>query len=867
MIKHEYKDKKMGGSPGSAGNNASYYKQRYDARRIASEKNTMRSLDGKKEADVDSPDVVRFETTTEMLAYSRSAGQAFSERAKETKGRHVPKTDVERNIDEAERYIKQMATRNAVRSSEDQVQVLKKPLPSTVEINAFAPKIPAEDPDGAKTAIYEKASNLSASTAMTKAYPISANATAQTRAYGVAPGVTESTKAYGVAPGVTEATKAYGVAPGVTEATRAYGIAPGVTEATRAYGIAPGMTEPTKAYGIAPEEPESTKMFGGYAGDRNGAFADTIDGDPAEEPETEAENADEREPEFTGFEYTDVNQAKQISEEMRSRCVIAKARIIISAVLAAVLFLMENIAPIQALFTTNLAYILVDWLLAFACAVLIFDRLCIAFKSIFKWKPDVDGITLVAFCFSVAATAMALLFETPEHVVTLYNFSFAVCVFFDSLCVYYNFRRDTYSFSVLSSPQEKCAVVLKDSGETALSEEEGLIRANGEEDVKFGEIKRVNFINGYFAHKAEMPSAKAPLKIFIPFCVLISAVFFLCSLLVMKHSAAESLGVAYATFMMCAPFSAFIAHCYPLYLAARRTSAYQSAILCDKTPDAYRDTSMIVFRDTEAVPSGKAKVKSIRLYGDKKIENAIYYASSIYSAIGGPLEEVFKSAALNSVSSENVQIREICDEGVCAMVDDKNIVIGRPAYMEAQCFETVNDPGDDEYDGKTNKRIFYLACDQIVIAKFYIQYSVGADFLYIANRLFSAGIGISVRTADPCLDDGIFYENKIDPEQHAIRISRACLQDYDESPVFAKRAGIVSLGDVKDLVKALLLCKKLEYVKKTNLVLKAVASVFAVAVMALVLFTGKAPEMLSVFPALYQLFWILPTYIVAKVYL
>jgi hypothetical protein len=231
------------------------------------------------------------------------------------------------------------------------------------------------------------------------------------------------------------------------------------------------------------------------------------------------------------------------------------------------------------------------------------------------------------------------------------------------------------------------------------------------------------------------------------------------------------------------------------------------------------------------------------------------------------LEEVFRNAALNAVSSENVQIREICNEGVCAMVDNKNIVIGRPAYMEEQCFETMYEPGDDEYEGKTNKRIFYLACDQFIIAKFYIQYSVSADFLYMANRLLSAGLSISVRTADPCLDDGIFYENKIDPEQNAIRISRACLQDKEEESVPANRAGIVSVGDVKELVKSFLLCKKLESVRRTNLVLNVVASVFAVAVMSLVIFTGNAPEMSSVYPALYHLFWILPTYFVSKVYL
>jgi len=667
---------------------------------------------------------------------------------------------------------------------------------------------------------------------------------------------------YGASPDVTAQTRMYGASPDVTAQTRMYGASPDVTAQTRMYGASPDVTAQTRAYGVSPADTEQMRAYEEYRPDLIHGFSETADDDPSD-----GRTAPEAARNPLGFEYVDAGQNEQIENDMRSKCIWAKLRVILATVFAAALFVIENVGPVKALFASHSAYIMIDWLLALACAVLVFDRLCLAFRSIFRRNPEVDCITLLALCFSVASTAMTLLFETPESMITLYNFPFALCVFFDALFVYYQHRRDIDSFSVLSSPQEKYAVVLKDSDEEALSEEEYFVNANGSESVTYGEIKQVDFVDGYFAHKEEMPSAKAHLKILIPLCFGISAVFFLCAMFVMKHSVAESLGVAYATFMMCTPFSAFLSYCYPAYLASRRAHSYRSAILCDKTPDMYRDASMVIFRDTEAVPSGKAKVKSICLYGEKKIENAIYYASSVYSAIGGPLEEVFKSAALNSVSSENVMIREISGESVSAMVDGKNIVIGRPTYMEEQCLDIRSAAGDDEYDGKTNKRIFYLACDQVVIAKFYIQYSVGADFLYMAQRLFSAGIGISVRTADPCLDDGIFYENKIDPEQNAIRIARARLQDSTEVSVSASRAGIVSAGNVKDLVKAFLLCKKLENVKRTNLLLKVVSSVFAVAVMALVLFTGKAPEMLSVFPALYQLFWILPTYIVSKIYL
>ena len=903
MIKHDYTDKNYAGSSGT--------RMHYDARRVESEKNTMRMLDEKRGSEAYSRDVIPFDTTTDMVAFQPKNRIPAEDDMGES--RTYPKSDVARNIDEAERYINSIATQNSLTEDSPTVEKTQKPLPSTMEISVFEPKMNFTGEVQADTRGARGSNPMSGDTAMTRAYRVGGEATEQTRAFrtmGDAPEQTRAFRAIGDAPEQTRAFRTMGDA----EQTRAF-RAMGDAEQTRAFRTM-GDAEQTRAYRVA-DDPEQTRAFraagaseqttvfnrngapagqtrafrtGGAKTEQTRAFGANANA-TARNPHAErlamlmdeaAANTDEKmkttetskskkvrkekEP-VVRYEYTSPMQNEKIESDMKSSFKKVKLRLVFSVLLAIALFLIENIAPIKALFPSRFAYITVDWVLAFVCMFLIVDRLGNAFKSFFSRTPEVDCITVLAFIFSIAATAVALIFESTETVITLYNFPLAVCVFLNLLFVYYRLRRDIYSFAVLSSSGDKRAVVLENSEEEALSEAEQSITPESTEPVKFGSIKRVNFIDGYFRHGAEVPNAQRSLKIFIPFCLAVSVAFFCCSLWLMGYTVPESLGVAYATFMICAPGSVFLDYCYPLYLAARRAKNYNSAILCDKTPDVYRDFSMVVFRDTEAIPSGKAKVKSIRLYGDKKIDNAIYYASSIYSAVGGPLAEVFRNAALNSVSSENVQIREISDEGACAMVDGKHIVIGRPSYMEEQCFETMYEAGDDEYDGKTNKRIIYLACDQFIIAKFYIQYSVGADFLNITDRLFAAGLGISVRTADPCLDDGIFYENKIDPEQHAIRISRSCPEGKEEKSIPASRAGIVSVGDVKDLIKALLLCRRLENVRRTKLLLNVVSSVFAVAVMALVLFTGNAVGMHSVYPALYQLFWILPTYFVSKVYL
>ena len=799
MIKHEYQNQN------GTHNDEIRNKNRYDATLIASEKNRMKMLDSKKEADVNSLDVVQYATreaiptiqTGSLTATNIYFGSGSS---KVTEVKYSPKSDLEKHIDESERYYIDITNSNQkIHANENVENKSKKPVPTTMEIRAFEPKnitFPDEETLETKMFANEKLQNQNDLTI------------ADTKM----------------------------ISNGGYKGT----------QETRAF-----LGYQTEVKEVLQENEDV-----GFS-----EASEYVDLAQLNQEDTEKETVSNR------FEYTSEEQNKMISEEMYSKCVLSKIRISIAAILSIALFLIENVPAVKAWFGTQTIYIVVDWVLAFACAVLVFDRLCLAFKSIFKLRPDADAITLIAFLFSVSATSLALLFETPETAISLYNFPFAVCVLFNTLFVYFTLRRDRYSFSILSSSENKRAVVLNDPLKKTPSEEGEASEPEFDTGEVYGKLKQVNFVDGYFAHKEEFSNAKLPLRILLLFCFGISFAFFLCALLIMDHSVSESIGVAYETFMMCAPFSAFVAYSYPLYLVARRTRATKSAILCDKTPELYQNVPMIVFRDTEVFSSGQAKVKSIRLYADKKIDNAIYYASSIYSAIGGPLADVFKKAALNSVSSEHVEIIEVCPEGACAMIDGKNIVIGTPSYMEDQCFETVNDSGDEEYEGKTNKRIFYLACDQIVIAKFYIQYTVAAEFLDIAGRLFSAGIGIGVCTADPCLDVGVFYENKIDPESNTIRILKGQLNEPAEKSVPANKAGIVSLGSTMDIVKTVLLCSKLENVKKTHLVLKVVSSILGIAAMALILFTGKAPEMLSVYPVLYQFFWVLPACIVSKVYL
>ncbi len=593
---------------------------------------------------------------------------------------------------------------------------------------------------------------------------------------------------------------------------------------------------------------------------------ETVDISVLREELRKKEKKQKKETQYHGFEYTDESQKKEILATMRSRYLLSKIRLAVALIFAAALFAVENIAAVRTVFPSGTAYIITDWVLTLACASLIFDRLGGAIRSLFKFRVNADTLTLGALLFSMAATSAALLGETLENADMLYNFPFAVCVVLNAVYVFYTWRRDILSFKILSSANVKRAIQLHDADTEISPEIVAFSDQLSETGKKYGTVRTADFIDDYFEHKEEVSSAALPLKFFLPFCFFITVLIFLGSFFLAKHSVSQSLGVAYASFMMCAPFSAFIAYCYPSYVASRRAYSYRSAILCDKTSELYRDAALVAFNDTD-VFSG-AKIKGVKLYADRKIDQAIRYAHLAYAALGGPLASVFARADVHTEEMENVQLREIAKDGVCVIIGDKNIVIGTPEYMEAQCFETNFERGDEDYTGNSVKRIFYLACDQVVIAKFYVQYQISSDFIDIARYLSEAGIGVSVRTADPSLDDGVFYRGKLDQRRYFARVIEGYqVDEMHVGALSAKQAGVLSIGSNKEMVRAMLLCGRVESVKRMNLILQIVSCILGFAVMTLVLFSGKACGMLSVYPMLYQIFWLLPIYFVSKIYI
>lgn len=632
-------------------------------------------------------------------------------------------------------------------------------------------------------------------------------------------------------------------------------------------------------------EPETTVQTAEADDEENAEIVDAFVADPIEdyedvpkhifdEPSYETEEneypeapAEREEAEEGAKDYISFEQNTEIISEYKKKYTSVRMRMGIGVALALILLVLENIGifGIQLPeFLRNPAVLVpIEWTLIFCSALLVCDSLFSAMKKLVKFQFEPATVTFIAFIFA-SVTTFSSLFMNAE--IRLFNFPFAICVLFNLISIFLSVRKEIFTFKVISSAKKKHAVVRMSEKESAAEMQEFADRLSEKSEAY--RVDEADFVDEYFAQKKKAPVMYKRLRVIIPVIFAASCVISVLNAVVQSANLYESLAFGYLAFVMCAPIAVFFVNELPLYLSAVKAYSNNSAILGDSAPEIMENMFVVSFSDSDVFKTDGVKIKGVKVIDNNRIDHIIHYASSVFDIVGGPLAKVFKQASLETASPKAAEVRVISARGIDAVVDGKHIVVGTEQYMETQCFRPVREAGDENWQGKTNRRILYLACDEEIIAKFYVEYNVNPEFVYLVKKLSETDICVSVRTNDPCVDVDIFYKNKLNPEQYPLRVIKGEAEVETKYNVSAKKSGIVAAGSIKGLIKTVLLCDRLANVMKTNLVVKVVSAVAGLLVMATFVFIQiTLGGVWSLYFGIYQLSWLVPIYIISKIYI
>ena len=484
----------------------------------------------------------------------------------------------------------------------------------------------------------------------------------------------------------------------------------------------------------------------------------------------------------------------------------------------------------------------------------------IAYRSLIKGirglidrKPVPESFIPLILLVSVIF-AVCVCFFSPDVTPVTFNFPASLCLLFAVLNERMDLRREIMSFNIISSKRTKFALEKLELGDAEL-ETKAFDKFLPKQPAVF-KINKTGFIDGYFRRTKAYPSTKLVLKAFIPASAAIAAASLVMGAILLRDWQSAVM-LAYTAFFFSLPATVFIAFGLPAFRASKLAFAENSAFVGESALDEYTTAGSISFDDREVFPTAGVKLRSVKVFGSGRIDTVIYNVASIYSVLGGPLSDVLNVATADLGRSEDTEILSVDNEGVEALVD------GKADYLRKNGYVPVSDPDDEEIVSGGEISIMYLVCDDEVIAKLYIRYRIDPGFEVTVKRLYKSGICVGIKTVDPNINDEML-STKIKLAKYPVRVLK--YSDISGSRRGSDRtdSGIVSKKSAKALLSVFTLCDRIKHVTKTNIAVDIITMITGLAVCIATAVIGSVVSVPSLYVALFQLFWLIPVYLMSK---
>ena len=576
-------------------------------------------------------------------------------------------------------------------------------------------------------------------------------------------------------------------------------------------------------------------------------------------------------------EFVDKSQIPDIRKEYRNRSVSLFVRLILCFVFGAILFLFENIEAVSKLITgTGMQFggifdpsvypgvyamtSLQIMLLACLCA---YDEIATGIKSIFRGSPRPESMTaLLALGGIIYSAVIAHITVSPNEPV-MFNFIVALAAFMTLIYSVFNNKREMMNFRIVSSKRPKHIVRRLKEDE---SEGEARAFADAEDACDVMKIEKTDFIDGFFARLQKPDQTTGTFMMFVMGATVLLSVVFGIFARLRGSAGTEVARVTYESLLMLSPLSVFITFAYPFYRANVTAQEYDSAIIGETSLEEYSNASIISFDDKNVFPSYFVKVQNIRIYNNARIDRVLYYASSVFAYAGGPLQDVFEVATKDLGNSTNVKIYGAEAGFLATKVDGVNITFGSCEELLNRGFSIPDDAVEDDVDLSDELSIMYMFRENKLVAKMYIKYEMDADIDLILKQFSGNGLYACVRTFDPNIDEEMIAK-KLSMKKMPLKIVRYANMDEVVTYEAKVDSGLVTCGSQKSLLQVISYCGKVLRTKKTHIALSVLSIIIGASIVTLLLFADLLGSMSSLFIALYQLLWLIPTIITSRAFI
>lgn len=570
-------------------------------------------------------------------------------------------------------------------------------------------------------------------------------------------------------------------------------------------------------------------------------------------------------------EFTSREQTKEIFSRYRKDHKRSLLKLAICFVVLVVAFVFENIAAFGGTLPGALnqhnypvVYMLASLQMLVIAGAVAYEELYRGTMALIKLAPLPESLTAVAVAVSAVYHIAQCFISETDPKVALYVSPVILCIFITLVYDFFNLKREVFSFNIVASKRLKYTITPVETESARLENEAFGDYLSEEEDVSMFKIGKTNFVKGFYKRMNAYSYSYSIIGILLSVAIAAGLVFFILATVFYNVTKAFSFG--YLAFVLATPACALLAFGMPFYRASKKAFDEDSAIIGNASLYEYANANTLSFDDKDVFPSYGVKVKSIKVYGENRIDKVLYNAASVFNLLGGPLADVFNTATHDLGKSENVEIIEIAKDGIESIIDGHHVYVGKASYLRTSGYAPITDIDDDDLETSGQASIMYMVVDDVVSAKMYVQYTIDPDFEFTLRKLYKAGICIGIKTFDPNIDDKLLG-SKVKITKYPVRLLRCSSLEQAAVTQDEADSGIVSKGSPRTLLNAFVLCSKVLYANRSNVTVKILSVVFSVLLMACLLVFGKANPIPSLYVGLYQLFWMIPVFLISKFYI
>lgn len=576
-------------------------------------------------------------------------------------------------------------------------------------------------------------------------------------------------------------------------------------------------------------------------------------------------------------EYTSRNQKNLFQQKFESELSLLALRIAILSFLSVMLLVLENGIhwglPLERLFVWPISLTGMHLLLLFfalLCCIPVFAaawRQLFARRLVSEFFVAASLVSAVLYdailCFSLIPTpgAPAAVSLSEIH---LFGLLPVAAVLVLTVVDFQKVKSDLAAFHLISSAGDKLACAVSNGG-TTKAETDAIADLNEGASARVVSVKKVGFTTGFFHRVSRNCEDEMKNLWLLP----TAGVAALLVAIIAGILGGGPLGAVYTfcvTVSLALPACALILHKVPVCELFRFASANSCAVVGEVSAIEYSDADAFAFEDVEAFPARNVRVQRIKLYNESALDHVMYQVAGVFSAVGGPLDGVFRSSTSELGLSSDVRLLQAAEGGLIVAVDGRQMCVGNGDFMLKKQVRMYFDAEDEQILANGKTCIMYVAEEGQLIAKFYIRYRMNEEFERDVERLAANKIRVLVRTYDPnireALIDKISYTSR-----YGVRVVRKTVEQQTDYATPQLNSGIVSHRSVREILRVLLACRRAcrltSFSEAGGLVIGCVGMLVSI----ILAVFGALLSTPSLVLLLYQLFWTVPVLLASKFYI